>query len=177
MKKSILAVAVAVLSMFAGVSHAVSTIDLYQVAGTLENQTDPVAGAEVLGDPLLAQTQLTQALDGARINVIQGNVADQVIIVNQAGASTANVFTNIDAASLNAAPDSGDLSGAIADAANLDVETTGNYINVNQAVDGDVANIMLDGTNNSIVTNQNLAGAINVTAHAVNSSIAITQSQ
>ena len=174
MKKSILAVAV--LSIFAGVSQAESTIDLYQVAGTLENQSNVLVGTDVLAAPETATTQLSQAADAARINLIQSNVTDNTTIVTQAGASTANVFVNVTEGSIVADPITGDNSDpTFLSAADAGVTTERNYINVSQAADGEVANIMLDGTDNTIITSQSLTGSVNVVAHAVNSSVVITQ--
>ena len=174
MKKSILAVAV--LSMFAGVSLADSTVDIYQVAGTTETQSNLLVGTDVLAAPETATTQLSQAADAARINLIQSNVTDNTTIVTQAGASTANVFVNVTEGSIVADPITGDNSDpTFLSATDAGVTTERNYINVSQAADGEVANISVDGTDNIIITSQSLAGTVNVAAHGVNTSTVITQ--
>lgn len=194
MKKSILAAAV--LSMFAGVSQADSTIDLFQVAGSTETQSNILAGADVLADPTLATTQLNQAADAASISLIQGTVTDNVTIVTQAGAGIANVLANIDPTSISAGITDGVLSGtsdtavdagltverniinvsqADASIANILVNGSDNYINTTQGAAGEIANISTDGTNNVIITSQLLTGPVSVVNHGVGAAIAITQ--
>ncbi len=183
MKKSILAVAV--LSMFAGVSQADSidggtaagVIDLFQVGATTE--TDSGVGI----------TSLSQTAAGGSIALIQGNVVDNITTIGQAGASTANVSINAQLPD-NTITGGGDrTTGAITDVTLAIAGAAGsatdpltaaggttNTITVAQAADGEVLNMSVDGTSNQVNVSQTLAASIvNVVQHGDLGNITISQ--
>ena len=194
MRKSILAVAV--LSSLCGLAQAdaisyggdsasgtvngtSSTIDIYQISGTTETNTDNT----------VTSIDLTQTGAADQINVVQGFAADNSIkITQEGGAAIANVVIN---ATLPDAPNGlgSQTSGNIADitaatagsvGSNNDAATadggTSNTLVLDQTGDNVVANIGIDGSNNIFNITQASANAVlNVVSHGTNINYAIAQ--
>jgi len=166
MKKNILAITV--LSSLSGFVYAdgglLSSIDIYQVAGTMESNS---AG---LGSLMIQQ-------DGGgsanKINLVQGDVSNNLISITQVGTgNTTNVILN---ASLpgNEVGGFSDITQAIA----ASTITSGNTLSVSQTGSNDTANISILGSSNTITLSQTANNATaNISNVGDNNNISVTQS-
>ncbi len=197
MKKSIFAVAV--LTSFCGVVLAdneslVSSIDIYQIAGTKELNTNLGSGKYLITQDGGSSANHT--------NLVQGDVTDNNITINQIGTghvanvvvnasmpgnnifngaiggdqiNTVNIgsfsdFTLAEKISGTATNNSIDLSQSANNAvANLSILGSNNNVGLVQSGEGTKANISIDGEGNSILASQFASNSVlNIASHGNN---------
>ena len=190
MRKNILAVAV--LSAICGFAQAddvsnttaAGSVDIFQIGTTSEDNSAVGAGTLTITSPATNE-----------VNFVQGAVADNLITIDQAAATTskANLFINANnAADANFANAYGvgdrvaghitDVTASVAGAGTPSYDGTaalsgtGNTISLTQAADAEVANVSVEGSGNSLTFSQTGAGVIlNASIHATNATYVVTQ--
>ncbi len=190
MKKNILAVAV--LSAICGFAQAddvsnttaAGSVDIFQIGTTAEDNSAAGAGTLTITSPATNE-----------VNLVQGNVADNLITIDQSAATTskANLFINAnnvnDANFANSYGVGDRVAGHITDVTLSEAGSVGasydgtkelsgslNTISLTQAADAEVANISVEGSGNSLTFSQTGVGVIlNASIHATNATYVVTQ--
>ncbi len=192
MKKHIFAIAV--LSSFSGFVSAeaglVSSIDIYQIADTVESNSDGFGGLTIQQDGGSSANQ---------INLVQGDVSNNLISIAQTGTgNTANIILNASLPGYDGehyiVGSFADITQAIAastitsgntltlsqtgsnDTANISILGSSNTIALTQTVNNATANIIIDGNSNNISVTQTVSGSVlNVQQHGDNASWSLVQ--